>query len=45
MFANWKIWPIATTINFWFVPVPYQVLFANFVGLIWNSILCYIANK
>jgi protein Mpv17 len=40
---NWMIWPLATTINFWFMPVQYQVLFANFVGLFWNIILSYIA--
>jgi protein Mpv17 len=43
--ANWKIWPIASTVNFWFMPVQYQVLFANFVGLFWNMILSYISSK
>lgn len=43
--ANWKIWPLASTINFWFMPVQYQVLFANFVGLFWNVILSFISNK
>lgn len=45
LFTNWKIWPIATYINFYLVPVQYQVLFANFVGLFWNMILSYIASK
>jgi protein Mpv17 len=40
---NWMIWPIAMTINFWFMPLQYQVLFANCVGLFWNVILSYIA--
>lgn len=39
------IWPIATSINLWFMPVQYQVLFANFIGLFWNVVLSYIANK
>jgi protein Mpv17 len=42
---NWKIWPIASSINFWLMPVQYQVLFANFVGLFWNMILSFIASK
>jgi protein Mpv17 len=37
------IWPAASSINFWFMPVHYQVLFANIVGLFWNIILSYIA--
>jgi protein Mpv17 len=43
--SNWKIWPIASSINFWLMPVQYQVLFANFVGLFWNMVLSYIASK
>lgn len=43
--SNWKIWPLASTINFWLMPVQYQVLFANFVGLFWNMILSYITCK
>ena len=45
LLTNWKIWPLASTINFWLMPVQYQVLFANFVGLFWNMILSYIASK
>jgi len=43
--ANYKIWPIASTVNFWFMPIKYQVLFANIVGLFWNMILSFIASK
>ena len=32
-------------VNFWFMPLQYQVLFSNFVGLFWNIILSYIASK
>ena len=45
LLANWKIWPLASTINFMLMPLKYQVLFANFVGLFWNMILSYIAYK
>ena len=41
--VNWTIWPAASTINFWFMPLQYQVLFANFVGLFWNIYLSWAA--
>lgn len=43
MIANWKLWPIATTINIWFMPIQYQVLFANFIGIFWNMFISFIA--
>jgi protein Mpv17 len=39
---NWKLWAPANAINFTFVPGQYQVLFANFTGVIWN---CYVSWK
>ena len=32
-------------INFGFVPVQHQVLFANFVAVIWNTYLSYATNQ
>uniref|UniRef100_A0A7S1CGT8 Peroxisomal membrane protein MPV17 n=1 Tax=Bicosoecida sp. CB-2014 TaxID=1486930 RepID=A0A7S1CGT8_9STRA len=43
--VNWMLWPAANFINFKFVPGQYQVLFANFVALIWNTYLSYAGNK
>lgn len=43
--ANWKIWPLASLINFSVMPVRYRVLFANFVGYIWNIYLSWIGNR
>jgi protein Mpv17 len=45
MLANWCIWPAAMTINFALVPLQFQVLFSNVIGLFWNIILSYIANQ
>jgi hypothetical protein len=45
MLANWKLWPIASTINIWFMPIQYQVLYSNFVGIFWNMIVSSIASK
>jgi protein Mpv17 len=40
--ANWMLWPGAQLVNFGMVPVPYQVLFSNFVALFWNAYLSYV---
>lgn len=45
MIVNWKIWIPANCANFYFIPVPYQVLWANFISLGYNSCLSYIHNK
>lgn len=37
------IWPAATAISFWYIPIHYRVLFSNFIGFFWNIILSYIA--
>lgn len=43
--ANWQIWIPAQCLNFYFVPLKYQVLFANFVALGWNTYLSYISHR
>lgn len=40
---NWMIWPIAMTVNFWCIPMLYQVPFVMFFEFFWNIILSYIA--
>ena len=39
MIANWQLWIPANFLNFYFIPIPYQVLWANFVSLGFNVIL------
>ncbi len=43
MVANYKIWPAANLINFMFVPIHYQVLWANGVSLLFNAVLSYMS--
>lgn len=43
--ANISVWIPAQAINFGYVRPMYQVLFANAVGLGWNSILSYKTYK
>eukprot|EP00347_Sterkiella_histriomuscorum_P009534 403340840 len=45
MMAHWKVWPAVNYINFLFVPVHYQVLFANLISLFFNSYLSYMHNS
>merc|ERR1712226_693895 len=33
MIINWKLWIPANFMNFYFMPIKFQVLFANFVSL------------
>eukprot|EP00466_Bigelowiella_natans_P013496 jgi/Bigna1/88846/estExt_fgenesh1_pg.C_390061 len=45
MKANWQLWLPANFINFGFVPLRFQVLFANGVALIWNTYLSMAAHR
>lgn len=39
--ANWALWIPAQSLNFYFTPVKYQVLFSNVVSLAWNAYLSF----
>jgi len=43
--SNWSLWGPAQLVNFQFVPVKYQVLFANCVAVIWNTYLSWKAHE
>ena len=45
VFANWKLWVPAQLVNFNFVPVHRQVLFANCVACVWNVYLSYATHQ
>ena len=42
--TNWKIWIPASTMNFYFIPNRYQVLWANFISFFWNTYLSFMHN-
>lgn len=35
----WRLWPLASLINFKFVPIKLRVLFINLVALVWSTFL------
>ena len=45
LLADLAIWPLATGINLWYVPIHYQVLFVNMVCLLWDVVLCRITKE
>lgn len=42
---NWLMWIPAQFVNFRFIPGKYQVLFANVVGVFWNTYLSHAAHN
>merc|ERR1719228_656689 len=45
LLANYQLWPLAMTLNFYLMPLRHQVLFTNSVSLAWNTYLSWKANK
>lgn len=43
--TNWQLWIPAQFVTFRFIPATHQVLFVNFVALIWNTYLSWVGHK
>ena len=35
--ANWKLWPAVQFINFYLIPLNYQLLFLNVIAIGWTA--------
>lgn len=40
---SYKIWPVASIVNFAFIPVEKRIVFLSCIGLIWNIYLSLVA--
>ncbi|KAJ8910514.1 hypothetical protein NQ315_002456 [Exocentrus adspersus] len=42
---DWCVWPPTQFINFYYVPVKYQVFYINFITMLYNVFLSYIKHR
>lgn len=42
---GWQVWPVASLVNYRFVPLKLRVLFANMVALCWSTFLILHAKQ
>ncbi|KAL3903991.1 MAG: hypothetical protein SGILL_010238 [Bacillariaceae sp.] len=42
LFGAWKFWPLVNSVNFYFVPLQFQVLYMNVLSLLWSGYLTYV---
>jgi len=45
VFGSWKVWPLAHTINFRFIPSSQRVLYINTIQIGYNCFLSLISNR
>ena len=45
LITNYKVWPLALTLNFAFIPIKHRVGFVQIVAIFWTAYLSWMANK
>jgi len=44
LITNYKIWPLAQTINFTFIPIQHRIGFVQLVAIFWNAYMSWMVN-
>jgi hypothetical protein len=42
LLSAWKFWPAVNSVNFYFVPLQFRVLYMNVLSLLWSGYLTYV---
>lgn len=42
LIGAWKFWPAVNSVNFYFVPLQFRVLYMNILSLLWSGYLTYV---
>jgi hypothetical protein len=42
LLSAWKFWPVVNSVNFYFVPLQFRVLYMNVLSLFWSGYLTYV---
>jgi protein Mpv17 len=42
LFSAWRFWPAVNSVNFYFVPLPFRVLYMNVLSLLWSGYLTHV---
>ena len=45
MYANWKVWPFVNFVNFYLIPMRYQVLWNSFFSMFFNAYLSFMHHR